>query len=1796
MRHTAISSAFISLVIFLLAACGNADKVKLVATNCTGEVPSKTNLQFTFNKDVVPDSLLRSGGWQTDGYVKFNPEIAGRFRWQNSNTLVFSPENGLPPASAFTASITSEVCKYSKFKLGNIEKLAFHTPLQHLENAAAQWIIKNETTREVALQVELELRFMQEVSALQKQLSVKVNGQEKAISLQANAPSEKFAFTIQNLKLEDKDYNIQIVINKGLLPIAGKLITTEQIVKEINVVSPYILNINNLEATHDGNEGSVRIFTSQQLIAQDFKGIKIAPAVKFTTAINSDGLLISSADFNANKTYELTIEKGLKGAIGGVLKETYINTIGFGEVEPSITISDKTGKYLDAKGSRNIEVKIVNVPKVKVVITKVYENNLLAANRYGVDSRYYDEYEGYNESSYSPEASFGDVIYEEEIESSKLQKHNDARLFNFNIQDKLGDYKGVYHIELRSTSDYWVRDSRMVSISDIGLIAKQTPDNLMVFANGIKAATAMGNAEIKVYGSNNQLVGTGTTDGNGIAFVSLKKHEFIGFKPALITAKHGNDFNFILLNATRVETSRFDVGGKRINSTGLDAFIYGERDMYRPGEMVNITAIIRTADWKTPGEIPVKMKLKLPNGQELKSLRKTLNAQGAFETSFELSPSAVTGSYLYELYTSNDILLATKSILVEEFMPDRIKVSAALNAEKVKHTDTIILKGTAFNNFGPPAAGRSYEVELQYSAKQFQPKQFSKYDFNLSNRETYFESVVREGTTSEDGSFVERFSPVPSFSNNGIIKASFFTTVFDETGRPVNRFASSDIATQKEFIGVNDDDYYYYPLNQNIRFNLVAVNASEQVVSAKVNVQVIKHEYKTVLSKSWNYFRYESQRDDKIVAEQTLNISGEGTVYNFVPRTSGDYELRVSLPGAKTYIQRSFYSYGSWGNSSSNFEVNKEGNVDISLDKEKYQTGESAKLLFKTPFNGKLLVTVERDNVFDKFYLNVENRTASASISLKENYLPNVYVTATLIKPHEESDLPLTVAHGFKNITVEMPSRNIAMKINAPEKVRSNTHQKITVNAAPNSPITLAVVDEGILQITNYKTPNPYPFFYEKRALQVNSFDLYPSLFPEVSGAISSVGGDGFDLSKRTNPLTNKRVKLVRYWSGIQQTNSSGTATFEFDIPQFSGELRLMAVNYVNEKFGATDAYMKVADPVVVSVALPRFLSPGDEIDVPVTLTNTTAKNTDAKASIKIDGPVKVIGESVASTSLKPNAEGKVMYRLQALQKIGEASITVQVNAAGETFTDKTDITVRPAASLQKATGSGIVNAGENKTLNFNVNEFIAGTTSYSLIVSNSPMVEFGKKLSDLVRYPHGCTEQVISAAFPQMYFADLSQALGTDNNNAKAATYNIQEAIRKIKMRQLYNGAVSLWDGGNEHWWSSVYAAHFLIEAKKAGYEVDDKLMEPLLTYLTNKLRDKTVFKYFYNRGDSKMIAAKEIPYSLYVLALANKPQSSSMSYYKANTQLLSLDGRYLLACAYALSGDKGKFAELLPASFTGEIADKDVGNSFYSDARDEALALNVLLEADPSHPQIAEMAKHVSENLKTRKYFSTQESVFSLLALGKIARANKGNNIKAQVKANGKLLGEMNNNTLKLSPKQLKDAKVEITTSGTGKLYYFWQAEGIPVNGEVKEEDNYLRVRRTFYDRYGRVIAGNTFKQNDLVIVGITLENVFSRTIENIVITDMLPAGFEIENPRTKEIPGMNWIKNESTAEHIDVRDDRINLFVNAGNNKQTFYYAVRAVSPGTFKQGVVSADAMYAGEYHSYNGSGTVIVSSK
>lgn len=1793
--------------LFLSSCKKNA--ISLSFTNAKGEVPVLGNLVFRFSHALATDSMLNA--WDSTEYISFEPKLKGRFRWQSPDELVFSPAEPLSPATTYKGKVKSSVLRFSKFNsVKGGDKISFHTPLLTLDNSQVVWAGESSTT--AVPQLDLLFNYRIDPEQLKSKLRVEVEGKKADINFITVSPDNKISLRIPGIKTEDRDIDTKIIIEKGLKPEKGNTSTDETIVNSMSIPSPFTLSVQNVEAEYDGAEGVVRVVTSQQLTGESIKPfIKLDPDITYSVEPNDYGFTIRSEKFDTEKSYSLVIKKGLRGKIGGEMKEEYNGGIGFGEMEADIKFTSSKSVYLSKKGGKNIEVQVAGVQKVKLIISKIYENNLLMAQRYGytpketrsgpqsgeVEDDYYYYYDDYG----SENGVLGDVIYEKEIDTRSLPKSGGGRLLNFSqFEDRLPDFKGVYHVVIRSTEDYWVKDSRFISLSDLGLIAKEGRDKIYVFANSIKSAEPVNGVNVAVYAVNNQLIGTAATDKYGMATITYSGRNLTdagisGFKPAMVIAKTDNDFNYLPFNSTRVNTSRFDVGGKRSNAAGFDAFVYAERDVYRPGEKINFSVILRDANWKNPGDVPLKIKFLMPNGKELKSFRKSLNEEGALEGSIDIATSAITGSYTLEVYTSNDVLLSSKNFSVEEFVPDRIRVTTKLNQEFLKPGQSSTLSINAMNFFGPPAANRKYEAEIQLKQKGFSPEKFEGFDFSLSNLNTFFDKRVVEGTTDAEGNATFDYEVPATYNNTGVLQATFYTTVFDETGRPVSRATSADVYTQDVFLGVKADGYYYFPLNQPVKFQIAAANKDGNGISATAKVEVLKHEYRTVLTKSGSYFRYESQKEDKLMTEQQISV-GSNTVFSYIPRTPGDYTVKIYNPGSTSYVSRSFYSYGSWGSSQTSFEVNREGNIDISIDKKSYYTGETVKALFKTPFSGKMLVTMETDQIISHQVVEVSNRSASLDLKLAAEHVPNVYLTATLIKPHEVSDIPLTVAHGFKNVMVEEKNRKIPVEITAAKTVRSKTKQKVTVKAAPGSMVTLSAVDNGVLQITDFKTPDPYKHFYQKKALQVTGYDLYPLLFSEIRTKLSSTGGDGeMDMQKRVNPMPVKRVRVVSYWSGIKKTNSNGVAEFELDVPQFSGELRLMAVSYKGNSFGAADNTMTVADPVVISTALPRFLSPGDTVHVPVTLTNTTNKSSSVTASITVEGPLKVLGGKSQSISLAAKSENRASFAIVADPAINVGKVTVTVSGMGEQFSDATEITVRPPSTLQKRTGSGSVTGGSTQNINISLGDFMPASVDYSLVVSRSPVLELGEQLRYLVQYPYGCTEQTISAAFPQLYYGDLAELMQQHKQQNKTnANTNIIEAIRKIKMRQLYNGAVTLWDGGGrEDWWTTIYAAHFLLEARKAGFEVDNSLLSTMLNYINNKLKNRETITYYYNRDQNKKIAPKEVAYGLYVLALAGRTNVPAMNYYKAITSLLALDSRYLLAAAYASAGDKKSFTAMLPASFSGEESVPQTGGSYYSDVRDEAIALNALLEVDPGNAQVGTMVKHVADKLKSRKWLSTQERAFAFLALGKHARSANTSTATAEIKVNGKIIGKADEKSWTGNMKTLGVPSVELVTKGNGRLYYFWQAEGISASGDYQEEDSYLKVRKRFYSRNGTPISGNTFKQNDLVIVGITLERTFNTAIENVVITDLLPAGFEIENPRTKEIPGMDWIKDASTPTALDVRDDRIHFFVDANAAKQTYYYAVRAVSPGNYKMGPVSADAMYNGEYHSYHGAGVVRV---
>lgn len=1796
------------LFLSLFVSCSDkGDFIEIVETSFEEEVPLTGHMTFTFNRDIVSENDLNV--WDSITYIEFEPEIPGNFMWTSVNTLAFSPMKKLSPSTDYKGTFTKEFLSEKGFQMEN-KSFDFHTPYLKVERITGYWSIIGDNKENAFIHFTFDFNYNVRPEEVADYLSVEIDGETRDINLISKDVDQRVQIYVPGITLEDKTYNSVITLKEGLKAAYGTIAMKEKTLKEVEIPSPFKFNITFVDQEHDGNTGKIHIYTSQKVDAKNLKSsISLQPSAHFDIEVLEQEFIIKSDEFDVSKPYKLTLKEGIKGVLGGALKFDFEQDISFGQLEPAIKFLDSKNIYLTSKGSKEIEVNITSIPKVKVTVYKVYENNLISflGNRsYYYDDYYYDDYyyDDYYYDDYSYQAGeLGDIVYEEEIDTRKLKKNGNNKLLKLDFKDKIEGYQGIYLVKVSSLDDYWIKASKVVSISDIGLIIKEGKKSVTVFANSIKTAEPLANVDLTFIGKNNQVTGKAKTDVTGVAVFELSDLPADGFKVKLITASLANDFNYILFNQAKINNSRFDIGGRSENYSGFEAFIYGDRDIYRPGETINISGILRDWEWGSPGELPVKLKIYTPNGKEYKTFRKTLNAQGAFDASFSLPASAMTGSYSAALTSSTDVYISTYYFKVEEFMPDRIKVKAELDKEEYKPGETIYLDIHASNLFGPPAAGRNWEVDQSFRRKYFSPEKNRDYDYYIQGAETYFRHYYDDGKTDENGNANLEFIVPSHYAYMGILEADYYITVFDETGRPVSKRKQAEILTQDVFYGIQNE-YGYYKVGSPVRIPVIAVDKKgNEQSNVSAEIQLIKHEYKTVLNKSGGYFRYRSEHEEIVLDSKVISIDGTSTSYEFIPDNSGRYEFRISAPGINTYVTKTIYCYGYGRTSFSSFKVDNEGQIDIELDKSKYNVGDQAEIILKTPFEGKVLITIENDNVVRHFYETTDKRALSLSLDITDDLVPNVYITATLFKPHEKTDLPFTVAHGFAPVIVENPANKIPIEIEAAKQSRSRTKQTIKIKSEPNSNVTIAVVDEGILQVTGFKTPDPYNFFYGKRSLGVNSYNIYPYLFPELSVSASGGGGpmDGDeDGDKRLNPLTNKRVNLVAFWSGILETDNRGNAEFEVNIPQYSGDLRIMVVGYKNKVFGSETANMQVADPIVISASIPRFLSPGDTLEVPVMLANTTSNTADCNASISVDGPLEVIGKKEIKAGIKPNKEGIVTFRLLAKKQIGNGKITVTAAAMGENFINETEITIRPASPLIKTSGNETIKAGQKKLISMDAGSFIPSSMDNKLIVSKSPLVKFSKDLEYLVSYPYGCVEQTVSSAFPQLYYGDLVKDILGDSRDNLVPAYNVREAIKRLSLMQLYNGGLTYWpQSGSESWWGTVYAAHFLLEAKKAGFEVDQDFLNKMFEYIEMKLKSKEKTTYYYNNTEKREIYPREVPYSLYVLAMANKPQRSTMNFYKSNKDALSLDGKYMLAAAYAISGDTRSYKQILPEAFEGEVALNAFGGSFYSHIRDEAISLNVLLDVDPENTQVPVMARHISKALETSRYLNTQERVFSFLAMGKIAKQAGKNDVTATITCNGKQVGKFQNKTLTLNTKELNGTEVSVSVDGTGELYCFWEAEGISADGSYKEEDSYIQVRKEFYDRRGNLITNNTFEQNDLIVVKISIAGQYDTYVENVAISDILPAGFEIENPRITETAKTEWVYNDKYrgwASYLDIRDDRINMFVDVSKTPQNYYYMVRAVSLGNFNMGPVGADAMYNGEYHSYSGGGKIKIVGK
>ena len=891
--HRNLFNNLLLSAVMILSACSGG-RLKVTDKNFAEEIELRQNLVFIFNKDLMPDSLCNL--WNKTEYIKFTPPVKGKFQWTSPSELVFSPDLGFAASTEYKGEFTEKLLSNLHLvedgharPLHMIKErvILFHTPYLDLLGTDIFWA---KTSGKIQARINLNFNYKVNHQELTRLLHIKVDGKERDFIMN----SSSIAHTIEVAVDEPADkkfdnLSLKIVIDKGLKCIESDWISKEKIELTTKIPDKGKFQITQVTTEHDGERGTIHVYTNQGVEDKNIRSrVTFQPYIAFKIEKLEYGFLVKG-DFKTEITYELTISKDIKGIFGSRLGKDHEQFVVFGEVEPDIRFIAKKAIYLTSKGTKNVGIKIVNIPTVNVKVYKIYKNNILAflksSGAFNPSYDYYDDYYWYGSSNLG---TWGDVVLDRDYKTKDLKRLNAVSLLKLDFRD-INQFKGIFVIEVSSKEDRWLKASQTVAISDVGLIVKETKNAILVFANSILTAEPLAGIDVGLVSSNNQFVYNINTDNEGVAVFKDIRKKAAGFNIKMVTARDGEDFTYLHFRQSKVENSRYEVGGSRENPAGYQAFIYGDRNIYRPGETIHVNTIIRNEKWEPVGKIPIKLKLLLPNGKEYRLIKGKLNSQGAFETSIELSSSTVTGTYTLEVYSSNDVLLNSEYISVEEFMPDRIKVNVTLNnvvdgrARPLHPGEDLEVSATALNLFGPPAANRKYEMEMVFSRKYFSPKGLRDYNFYISGTDnTSFDREYREGKTDENGVAIEEFYIPEEYENMGMLSGKVYVTVFDETGRPVNRINSFDVVTQDVFYGIKYFDTYV-ATSKALKIPLIAINNDGTILqNIPARVQIIKRTWHTVIEKRRSgKYRYVSQKKEEVMEERIVDINGIKTYFAY---------------------------------------------------------------------------------------------------------------------------------------------------------------------------------------------------------------------------------------------------------------------------------------------------------------------------------------------------------------------------------------------------------------------------------------------------------------------------------------------------------------------------------------------------------------------------------------------------------------------------------------------------------------------------------------------------------------------------------------------------------------------------------------------------------------------------------------------------------------------------------------------------------------------------------------------------
>ncbi len=1758
-------------------------------------------IRIRFSEAMVAPE--RAGSSASPSLLSFEPRVEGALTWAAPDTLLFAPRASWKKCYLFTVRLDPALRSLSGRPLVGERSFRFRSePLRLLSVAQSNLNAERRAT--------LRFEFNDAVSpaALAAALSLE-NARGKAIDFLTVGGTDSAVLLVQTYPA-DTDW-IRVKLRPGLSGVSGPLGLPEAEEKTLALeASLALLGLDPSSRPFAGGAITAS-FTSSLELPAAARFISVDPPVEITVeplySWGDEARCRIEGDFLPARAYTLTFGKGLPAAGAPPLSAEIVRTVFFPDRPAALSFA-VGGSYLSTRGNLLLPVRTVNVPSFALEVNRIFPNNLVPfALREAGESWY-----GWGKTDRDLSRRIEEKEYRTPGESNQsVETLVDLRPYLAESPS------GAFFLTARAEGAG--SEDRLVVVTDTALSARIGKSDLLVWANSIHSPAAVEGAELTVYSRTNQPLLSGATDRDGIARFSLGGLP-AGEKPFLITARKGEDVSYLCLAGTEVDSGAGN-GGRDYLSEGYEACVFTDRGIYRPGETARACAIVRGPGVTRPPAFPVSLRVVGPLGKTERTLTAPLDELGTAEFEIPFPDYSLTGRRRLEVVLPGDEggKLGESEVSLEDFVPPQIEVTAVADAGRAESGSALSFAVSARHLFGRPAAGAPVRAWVEFLSEEFAPEGWEGWRFGDPEKKALPPSAELGAKRLDEEGKAEFTVSVPeAYRPAAALAVAFGCSVAEIGGRSVADYRSRSYDAYPFYVGLKSAaPEGGYRAGETVPLEAAAVLPDGEVdeEAGPLSLTLNRVFWSSVLKKNDSgRYAYVSERQIAPVREETIPLERGRATLSYSPPQGGEYLLTVADPASGSSTSFTFFAAES-GQQWLAGSLETPEKVDLALDRESYLPGESAVLTIKSPFPGQALLTIESDRVLSARVLALDKNTAQVAVPVLPEYSPNVHCAVSIVRPVRPGETwAAHRASGTVSLPVDSPGRKLSLSVQAPESIRPGEKLEIALALANNrgSPrsgeAVVAAVDDGICLLTDFPVPDPFAFFFGERRLSVALHDLYALLMPEtekqVSDGSAAPGGDGgliAALRRRLNPIRSNRFRPVALWSSRIALGPDGRATVSFEVPEFTGRLRLAAVALDSQGFASARAFVLVKRPLLVRSSLPRFLAPSDRAVMPVEVFNETGAAGEVRLAAEGSGGILFDGDGKAgprterTLRLEAGESQTVALAFSAPSEPAPAAVALSVALGAESYRETFEIAVRPAAGLKAESGWGRVSPGETAEIPL-PRAYLPGTVRGELAVSGRPAVKLGGALSYLLAYPYGCIEQTVSAAFPLLYLSDLAAEVRPGSLGKEETERLVEAGILRVLSMQLMGGGFAAWPAGRDLYeWGSIYAAHFLVEADRAGYDVPRDRREEALSFL-RKLLSRPL-----SSGDADAPSFRDElhlkSYACLVLSLAGRPEPGWVERFHEQRDRLDPSSRLNLAGCLIAAGRREEAARLLAAPGPVPEIARERGHCLRSRARDDALLLSVRLDLDPDDPSVPLLAGRLEGCAEGGRWATTQENAFALMALGKYARYFAGTAKKILGSVQG-LPGEeaavTGHSPLHRTFDAIPGDPVRIANRGEGDLYYFWSVEGVPARAGALESDSGLKARRVFRDLDLREIDPSRLRQGDLVVVELALDS-GEEPLDNVAVEDLLPAGLEIENPDLKTsrlVPGLQE-KATLPVRHTDLRDDRLLVFTGPFLGPKSFFYAARAVSLGEFALPPISASCMYDPTIRSVHGGGRMEV---